>query len=133
MCYCCRRASSCSFRHRSLTALAAALFPNKKREVCLSAPVVFEIEDDSPKMICEGLESNCRYVTVTSQLTTQVPHIPIRPDTPDTMVPSVPIALVELYAINEDNSIVADVGTIKGCWTGAGCIAVRLSDGGVGV
>jgi len=81
----------------------------------LSAPVLLDIDDDSPNTI------------------THVPQTPMSPDTPETKVPRDPTDLVELYASKEDTSIVADVGSISGCWRGAGCIAFELKYGGFGV
>lgn len=71
-------ATSCSSFHLFLIALAADLFPKRNVDVCLSAPVVLEYEDDSPK------------------ITTHVPHIPISPVIADINVPRCPIEFVEL-------------------------------------
>jgi hypothetical protein len=57
----------------------------------------------------------------------------MRPKAPETKVPREPTDLVELYASKEDISIAADVGSINGCWEGAGCVAFKLKVGGFGV
>jgi len=99
-----------SFFHACFCALAAALFPNMNRDVLLSAPVVFDIEDSPPNN------------------TTYEPQSPTSPDTIETTVPTLPIPGV-LYDIKEESEVNSVTGTSKGCCGGRGARAVRVNVG----